>query len=69
MCCVIRQLVAEHYPWFLETYDALPKNIMRADAVRHWELSGSCLHTGQTSNPSCLGGVQINVSLASNASK
>ncbi len=29
-----RQLIAEHYPWFLETYEALPKNIMRADAVR-----------------------------------
>lgn len=29
-----RQLIAEHYPWFLKTYDELPKNIMRADAVR-----------------------------------
>ena len=29
-----RQLIAEHYPWFLRTYDALPKSIMRADAVR-----------------------------------
>ena len=29
-----RQLIAEHYPWFLDTYDALPKDIMRADAVR-----------------------------------
>ena len=29
-----RQLIAEHYPWFLQTYNALPKNIMRADAVR-----------------------------------
>ena len=42
-CCDVRALVAEHYPWFLETYDALPKNIMRADAVRLWALIGCLL--------------------------
>jgi hypothetical protein len=26
--------VAEHYPWLLETYDAFPENIMRADTAR-----------------------------------
>ena len=30
-----RAFVAEHYPWFLSTYDALPYPIMRADAVRY----------------------------------
>ena len=29
-----RALVAEHYPWLLETYDAFPENIMRADTAR-----------------------------------
>lgn len=29
------QLVEEHFPWFLETYKALPQNIHRADAVRY----------------------------------
>jgi len=50
MCCDDRQLIAEHYPWFLETYDALPKNIMRADAVRRWELIGCCFHTRHRSH-------------------
>lgn len=30
-----RNLVAEHYPWFLGIFDAFPKNIMRADAARY----------------------------------
>lgn len=25
----------DHYPWFLDTYDALPKPIMKADSVRY----------------------------------
>jgi mannosyltransferase OCH1-like enzyme len=29
-----RQMVQDHFPWFLETYDKLPGNIMRADASR-----------------------------------
>ena len=29
-----RQLVEDYYPWFLDTYDALPLPIMKADAVR-----------------------------------
>lgn len=29
-----RELVQEHYPWLLETYDRLPENIMRADMAR-----------------------------------
>jgi mannosyltransferase OCH1-like enzyme len=29
-----RGLVAEHYGWFLETYDAYPRGILRADAAR-----------------------------------
>lgn len=29
-----RQLVVEHYPWFLDTYDNLPMGIMRADSCR-----------------------------------
>ena len=37
-----RMLIEEHYPWFLETYDSLPQNIMRADAVR--TTLRSCLH-------------------------
>lgn len=30
-----RELVKQYYPWFLNTYDALPMHIMRADAVRY----------------------------------
>ncbi|KAI9192968.1 nucleotide-diphospho-sugar transferase [Polychytrium aggregatum] len=30
-----RNLVSHHYPWFLSTYDSLPKPIMRADAARY----------------------------------
>jgi mannosyltransferase OCH1-like enzyme len=30
-----RELVKQHYPWFLGTYDALPMGIMRADSVRY----------------------------------
>jgi hypothetical protein len=30
-----RKLVLDHYPWFLDTYDALPKPIMKADSVRY----------------------------------
>lgn len=33
-----RRLVAEHYSWFLETYDTYPKPIQRADAVRYFIL-------------------------------
>ncbi len=33
-----RALVEEHYPWFLEQYDAYPKPIQRADAVRPFIL-------------------------------
>lgn len=29
-----RELVREHYPWLLETYDSFPENIMRADTAR-----------------------------------
>lgn len=29
-----RNFVAEHYPYFLETYDAFPHNIQRVDAAR-----------------------------------
>ena len=28
-------LCKEHFPWFLDTYNSLPKNIMRVDAVRY----------------------------------
>jgi hypothetical protein len=36
-----RQMVQEHFPWFLRTYDWLPRKIMRADAARwvHWPSS------------------------------
>ena len=30
-----RRLVTEHYPWFLDTYDSLPKPVMKADASRY----------------------------------
>ena len=33
-----RQLIQEHYPWFLQIFDAYPQNIMRADAVRYFIL-------------------------------
>ncbi|KAJ3228945.1 hypothetical protein HDU78_009354 [Chytriomyces hyalinus] len=29
-----RNLVAEHYPWFLKTFDAFESNILRADTAR-----------------------------------
>lgn len=31
-----RQLIAEHYPWFLTTYDAYPSYIQRCDAARYF---------------------------------
>mmetsp|Transcript_11535 Transcript_11535/g.14534 ORF Transcript_11535/g.14534 Transcript_11535/m.14534 type:complete len:415 (+) Transcript_11535:140-1384(+) len=33
-----RQLIKEHYPWFLETYDGYKHNINRADAARYFIL-------------------------------
>lgn len=30
-----RRLVEHHYPWFLKTYDSLPKPVMKADAARY----------------------------------
>lgn len=30
-----RKLVLDHYPWFLDTYDALPQPVMKADSVRY----------------------------------
>ncbi len=33
-----RALIAAHYPWFLEIYDAYPKPIMRCDAARYFIL-------------------------------
>ena len=33
-----RRFIAEHYPWFLETYDSYDMNIKRADAVRYFYL-------------------------------
>ena len=37
-----RRLVAEHYPWFLEVYDQLPRSIQRADCARYFYM----LHFG-----------------------
>lgn len=39
-----RRLVAEHFPWFLDVYDALPSNIQRADCARYFYmlLFGGC---------------------------
>jgi len=34
-----RMFVADHYPWFLETYDGYPTPIMRVDAVRYLWMS------------------------------
>ena len=31
-----RQLIADHYPWFLPTYDAYPSYIQRCDASRYF---------------------------------
>jgi mannosyltransferase OCH1-like enzyme len=33
-----RAFVAAHYPWFLETYDAYPLEIYRADVIRYFWL-------------------------------
>jgi len=33
-----RELIEEHYPWFIETYDDYKHNINRADAVRYFIL-------------------------------
>lgn len=30
-----RLLVETHFPWFLDAYDALPKEILRADVIRN----------------------------------
>ncbi len=37
-----RQLIQDHYPWFLTTYDGYKHNIERADAIRYFIL----LHHG-----------------------
>lgn len=34
----LRQLVRDHYAWFLPAYDAYPKHIMRVDAARYFLL-------------------------------
>ena len=49
-----RRLIAEHYPWFLDTYDAYQHPITRVDAVRlfylhrfgglYLDLDFACLH-------------------------
>ncbi|KAH6915347.1 MIPC synthase [Coprinopsis sp. MPI-PUGE-AT-0042] len=33
-----RQFIAEHYPWFLDTYDNYPYTIQRADVIRYFVL-------------------------------
>ncbi|KAF9495415.1 hypothetical protein BDN71DRAFT_877576 [Pleurotus eryngii] len=33
-----RDFIAEHYPWFLDTFDAYPYVIQRADAIRYFVL-------------------------------
>jgi mannosyltransferase OCH1-like enzyme len=33
-----RAFIAQHYPWFLETYNAYPAEIYRADVVRYFFL-------------------------------
>ncbi|KAI9208644.1 nucleotide-diphospho-sugar transferase [Polychytrium aggregatum] len=33
-----RKLIETSFPWFLDTYDALPKNINRADASRYFYM-------------------------------
>lgn len=39
-----RRLVKDHFPWFLDVYDALPSNIQRADCARYLYmlLFGGC---------------------------
>ncbi|KAK9494304.1 nucleotide-diphospho-sugar transferase [Lipomyces doorenjongii] len=34
-----RQFIADQYPWFLDTYDSYPFNIMRADVIRYFVLA------------------------------
>ena len=38
-----RELVRDHYPWFLRTYNTLPLEIMRADAARCMYMVDTCL--------------------------
>lgn len=33
-----RKLIAEHYSWFLDIYDSLPRNIQRADCARYFYM-------------------------------
>ncbi|KAF5344111.1 hypothetical protein D9758_008842 [Tetrapyrgos nigripes] len=33
-----RQFIADHYPWFLDTFDGYQYNIQRADAIRYFVL-------------------------------
>ena len=44
-----RRLVTEHYPWFLDTYDSLPKPVMKADASRYLYMHhiGGTWHSDQ----------------------
>eukprot|EP00605_Chrysophyceae_sp_TOSAG23-4_P001313 GSChrysophyteH1.ASY1.ANO1.1428.1 assembled CDS len=34
----LRSFISDHYPWFLETYDAYPQMIQRVDAARYFLL-------------------------------
>lgn len=40
-----RMIVEQHFPWFLETYDKLPQEILRADVARNFYmyLVGGCV--------------------------
>ena len=42
-----RALVQHHYPWFLATYDAMSRNVSRADAARYLYMHryGGGVHT------------------------
>lgn len=33
-----REFIAEHYPWFIKTYDSYPYHIQRVDAIRYFIL-------------------------------
>jgi mannosyltransferase OCH1-like enzyme len=65
MCCGHHQLwtneksrdfIQTEYPWFLETYDAYPYPIMRADAIRYFILShygGIYIDLDDVCSPKC----------------
>ena len=52
-------LIKDHYAWFLDTYESLPKPVMKADSARYLYM----YHIGGTSQDPCLASQLVTLSL------